>query len=161
MKYCEAKQGRIFVIRLEDGEIVHKSLEKFAMEHGISSAFIILVGGAQRGNIVVGPSDSDTQSIVPMLLPFSNVHEVLGIGTIFLNESGYPISHIHGALGRNNDAVVGCLRKGVETWKVIEVILIELKEADAIRKKDQNTGFELLDPGKTCSYNNKDSHLQD
>lgn len=29
MKYSEAKQGRIFVIRLEDGDIVHEELERF------------------------------------------------------------------------------------------------------------------------------------
>jgi predicted DNA-binding protein with PD1-like motif len=30
MKYSEAKPGRIFVIRLEDGEIVHEVIEAFA-----------------------------------------------------------------------------------------------------------------------------------
>ncbi len=30
MKYSEAKQGRVFVIRLEDGDIVHEELEMFA-----------------------------------------------------------------------------------------------------------------------------------
>ncbi|HEC32525.1 MAG TPA: DUF296 domain-containing protein, partial [Deltaproteobacteria bacterium] len=29
MKYAEAKLGRVFVIRLEDGEIVHEVVEKF------------------------------------------------------------------------------------------------------------------------------------
>jgi predicted DNA-binding protein with PD1-like motif len=159
MKYCEARQGRIFIIRLEDGEIIHESLEKFAFEHGISSAVLIIVGGAQRGNVVVGPSDPKARSIVPMLLPFSDVHELLGVGTIFLNENGYPISHIHGALGRNGDVIVGCLRKGVETWKVIEVVLIELTESDAIRKMNRSTGFELLDPGKSRSSEGASSNL--
>ncbi|MCQ5375754.1 MAG: DNA-binding protein [Methanomassiliicoccales archaeon] len=160
MKHCEARQGRIFVIRLEDGEIIHESLEKFAFEHGISSAVLIFVGGAQSGTVVVGPSEPQAGLIVPMLLPFSEAHELLGVGTIFLNENGYPVSHIHGALGRNGDAIVGCLRKGVETWKVIEVILIELTDADAIRKVDPDTGFELLDPGKTRSTRRENSNLQ-
>ena len=30
MKYSQAKQGRIFVIRLEHGDIVHKEIERFA-----------------------------------------------------------------------------------------------------------------------------------
>ena len=30
MKYSEAKPGRIFVIRLEDGDIVHEAIESFA-----------------------------------------------------------------------------------------------------------------------------------
>jgi len=30
MKYSEAKQGHIFVIRLEDGDIIHEAVENFA-----------------------------------------------------------------------------------------------------------------------------------
>ena len=33
MKYAEARAGRIFVIRLEDGDIVHEAIEKFAREN--------------------------------------------------------------------------------------------------------------------------------
>jgi predicted DNA-binding protein with PD1-like motif len=29
MKYSEAKQGRVFVMRLEDGDIVHDEIERF------------------------------------------------------------------------------------------------------------------------------------
>ncbi|MDY6863052.1 MAG: DUF296 domain-containing protein, partial [Thermodesulfobacteriota bacterium] len=29
MKYSQAKPGRIFVIRLEDGDIIHEEIEKF------------------------------------------------------------------------------------------------------------------------------------
>lgn len=31
MKYSEARPGRIFVLRLEDGEIVHEVIERFAL----------------------------------------------------------------------------------------------------------------------------------
>lgn len=34
MKYSEAKQGRIFVIRLEDGDVIHEEIEKFASYGG-------------------------------------------------------------------------------------------------------------------------------
>ena len=37
MKFSEAKQGRIFVIRLEDGETVHNQLEKFVKDHAIDA----------------------------------------------------------------------------------------------------------------------------
>ena len=29
MKYSEAKQGRVFIIRLEDGDVLHESIEAF------------------------------------------------------------------------------------------------------------------------------------
>ena len=38
MKYSQAKQGRVFVIRLEDGETVHEEIEKFARAQSITAA---------------------------------------------------------------------------------------------------------------------------
>ncbi len=56
MKYSEAKQGRVFIVRLEDGEIVHEVLEQFAVDHGIRAASLIVVSGADDGSrFVVGP----------------------------------------------------------------------------------------------------------
>ena len=42
MLYSEAKQGRTFIIRLEDGEIVHETLEKFAIDNNITAAALII-----------------------------------------------------------------------------------------------------------------------
>jgi len=56
MRYSEAKLGRVFVIRLEDGEILHESLESFAEAQAISSAALVVLGGADEGSkLVVGP----------------------------------------------------------------------------------------------------------
>ena len=49
MKYSQAKQGRVFVIRLEDGDILHEEIEKFAAEQGIRAAALLAVGGADQG----------------------------------------------------------------------------------------------------------------
>ena len=35
MQYCEAKQGRVFVLRLEHGETVHEEVERFARQKDI------------------------------------------------------------------------------------------------------------------------------
>ena len=48
MKYSQAKQGRVFVIRLEDGDVVHEEIEKFAREKGIKAAALIIIGGADK-----------------------------------------------------------------------------------------------------------------
>ena len=48
MKYTEAKPGRIFVIRLEDGEILHECIEAFAEKKNIKAAALLVLGGAQR-----------------------------------------------------------------------------------------------------------------
>ncbi|MEA2074150.1 MAG: hypothetical protein U9O85_00170 [Euryarchaeota archaeon] len=50
MKYSEAKQGRTFVIRLEDGDILHEKLEEFARAQSINVAALIATGGADEGS---------------------------------------------------------------------------------------------------------------
>ena len=147
MKYSEAKQGRIFIIRLEDGDIVHQEIEKFAIDKGIKAASLIILGGADADSkLVVGPQHGRTEKIVPMEHILDNVHEVAGAGTIFPDNKGNPILHMHIACGRKSSAVAGCVRRGVKVWHVMEVVLIELTDSNAIRKLDAATGFELLDP---------------
>ena len=89
MKYSEAKQGRVFIIRLEDGDIIHESIEKFAREKKIRSAALIILGGADDGSkLVVGPKEGRASPVVPMDLILQGAHEVTGTGTIFPNEKG-------------------------------------------------------------------------
>lgn len=147
MKYSEAKIGRIFVIRLEDGEILHEQIEKFAKEKKIKSAGVIFIGGADKGSkLVVGPEDGRSSPIIPMENILSDVHEAAGVGTIFPNEKGEPVLHMHSAFGRGDDTRAGCVRRGVKIWHVGEVVIFELTGISAIRKLDSNTGFELLEP---------------
>ena len=42
--------------------------------------------------------------------------------------------------------MTGCLRPGVATWLVGEVMLYEILGADVKRIRDKQSGFELLDP---------------
>ncbi len=73
-------------------------------------------------------------------------HEVTGTGTLFPGESGLPVLHMHLACGRKDKTVTGCVRRGVRTWHVLEVVLYELTGSKAVRRKDAVTGFELLKP---------------
>ena len=147
MKYSEAKQGRIFVIRLEDGDILHETIEAFARDRAIQAASLIALGGADKNStLVVGPADGRTSPVVPMTHQFSDVHEVAGVGTIFPNEEGQPVLHMHMAAGRSDETITGCIRMGVKVWQVLEVILWELTETTGRRVLDNTTGFELLEP---------------
>jgi len=117
MKACEGKIGRVFVIRLEDGDVV------------------------------VGPRRSEERPPEPMLLPIDGAHEVVGVGVLAPGEDGKPALHIHAALGRAGRTMTGCLRQGVTTWLVGEVILYEILGAKVVRIQDKQSGFELLEPG--------------
>ncbi len=147
MKFSEARQGRTFVIRLENGDLVHETIEQFAVDQGINAASLIILGGADRGStLVTGPEQGRSKTIVPMTRVLDNVHEVTGTGTIFPDEKGEPILHMHMACGRGLSTITGCIRNGVRVWQVMEVILQELVDSTGVRKKDAATGFDLLIP---------------
>ncbi len=145
MKSCEGRLGRVFIIRLEDGDEVPACIEGFAEEKGISVGQVILVGGIGDGEIVVGPRRSNERPPQPMLLPVDDAHEVLGAGVLAPGEDGKPTLHIHAALGRSGNTMCGCLRPGVTTWLVGEAILYEILGVDAARIMDEQSGFALLD----------------
>ncbi len=147
MKYSQARQGRIFIIRLEDGDIIHKEIEKFAREKSIKAAGLIILGGVDRDSkLVVGPEHGRRKPIIPMEQILDNVNEITGVGTIFPDAKGKPALHAHIACGRKSSTVTGCVRKGVKAWHVLEVILFELVDTTAVRALDSVTGFELLKP---------------
>ena len=148
MKACQGKMGRVFVIRLEDGDVVPGCIERFAEENGVSVGHAVLVGGIGGGEVVVGPRCSQEMPPQPMLLPVDGAHEVVGIGVLAPDEDGKPVLHIHAALGRSGQTMSGCLRPGVETWLVGEVILCEILGVKAVRVRDAESGFSLLEPGE-------------
>lgn len=147
MKACEGQVGRVFIIRLEDGDVVPGCIERFAEEHRVAVGQVILVGGVGGGKVVVGPERSDEMPPQPMLLPIDGAHEVLGVGVLAPDEDGKPVLHIHGALGRSGQTMSGCLRPGVTTWLVGEVILCEILGVNVARVRDEYSGFSLLEPG--------------
>ena len=81
-----------------------------------------------------------------MLLPIDSAHEVAGVGVLAPGEDGKPVLHMHAALGRSGQTMTGCLRPGVTTWIVGEVILYEILGARVARIKDKKSGFALLQP---------------
>ena len=74
MKASEGRVGRVFVIRLEDGDVVPGCIEQCAKEKGVSVGHAILVGGVGGGEVVVGPWRSEERPLQPMLLPVDGAH---------------------------------------------------------------------------------------
>jgi predicted DNA-binding protein with PD1-like motif len=147
MKYSQVNQGRIFVLRLEDGETVHEEIEKFAVEHAIQAAALIIVGGAGQGSsLVVGPESGETRPVNPMAHILEEAHEIAGTGTLFPDEEGTPLLHMHMACGRRDATVTGCIRNGVKVWQIMEVVLFEFVGVSGRRVLDDNLGFKLLIP---------------
>lgn len=147
MRYSQARPGRVFILRLEDGDIVHEVIERFAVEQNILAASLIVVGGADDGSrLVVGPREDRGLPVDPMQHALEHTHEVAGVGTLFRDEAGVPLVHMHMACGRAGSTVTGCIRSGVRVWHVMEVILQELVDTTARRASEQPLGLKLLQP---------------
>lgn len=147
MRYSQARPGRVFILRLEDGDIVHEVIERFAVEQNILAASLIVVGGADDGSrLVVGPREDRGLPVEPMQHALEHTHEVAGVGTLFRDEAGVPLVHMHMACGRAGSTVTGCIRSGVRVWHVMEVILQELVDTTARRATEQPLGLKLLQP---------------
>jgi uncharacterized protein len=146
LEFTEAKLGRIFVLRLHQNETLHQVIEKFAAEKQIASGLCFFLGGAEdKSKVVVGPKDGAVMPPQPMVTLLKGVHEGCGVGTIFTDEAGAPKLHMHASFGRNDNAVTGCVRMGVDVWQIGEVVILELAGGTAKRVKNKQTGFEFLE----------------
>jgi uncharacterized protein len=146
MDYTEAKLGRIFVLRLHHNDVLHEAIEKFAAEKQVNRALCFFLGGAKENSkVVVGPKIGDAIPPEPMTTLLKGVHEACGVGTIFPDEQGTPKLHMHASFGRKTGSVTGCVRMGVDVWRIGEVVVLELAGTSAQRLKDKETGFEFLE----------------
>jgi predicted DNA-binding protein with PD1-like motif len=106
------------------------------------------LGGAKdKSRIVVGPKEGDTIPPEPMITLLDGVHEAQGIGTIIKDEQGKPKLHMHASFGREKNTITGCVRMGVDVWRIGEVVILELIDVAVNRIKDKETGFEFLEIG--------------
>jgi uncharacterized protein len=144
MKATEGKIGRVFILRLENGDIIPDCIEKLAKENCIEVGQVTLLGGVYKGDVVVGPRKTSEFPPVKMTLPIDAAHEIVASGLIAPDKDGKPILHIHGAMGRSGQTITGCLREGLETWLVGEAIVYEILGTDAKRLYDEQSGFTLL-----------------
>lgn len=149
MQFSEGQLGRVFALRLEHGEPMPETLERFLAEQGVTCAAAIMVGGAEEGSrFVVGPEDGRAAPPAPMVAALAGVHEAAAVGTVFPDETGKPVLHMHAAFGRGDQTRSGCIRAGIVTWQILEIIVIEITGLDAARVQDPETGFALLQCGR-------------
>ena len=147
MEYEIGRIGRVIVARGFDGEDVYAEIESVAAKENIRNAAVVVVGGLRSGKVVVGPEDP-TGPIKPMFRQFDDAREIAGVGTIFC-DGNKPVLHLHAAIGRGGETIVGCPRGGASVFCVLEVILFEIEGVDAARKIDPELGLKLLSLGGT------------
>ena len=142
MEYKVGKAGRIVAARLFEGEDIYESIESIARKENIKAAAVLITGGFRKADVVVGPKQ-ETPKIIGNFKPFAGPGEVLGVGTLYRDDK-QPKLHIHTAIGKENQVMVGCPRGGASTFLILEVTIIEIDEVEARRKLDESTGLNLL-----------------
>ena len=142
MEYVVGKTGRIIAARLFEGEDLYEAIEEIAKKENVKSAAVLITGGFREADVVVGP-ETEEPKIVPNFRDFVGPGEVLGVGTIYCDDES-PKLHIHTAIGKGDETIVGCPRGGAKTFLILEVTIIEIEGIKAARKLDEDTGFNLL-----------------
>jgi predicted DNA-binding protein with PD1-like motif len=142
MEYAIGKAGRVIAVRLFEGEDLYESVQQLASKENIKSAAVLITGGFRKADVVVGPKQ-ETPKIVGNFREFAGPGEVLGVGTIYCDNEG-PKLHIHTAIGKGGETMVGCPRGGAKVFLVLEVTIIEIEGIQAARSYDEKTGLNLL-----------------
>jgi predicted DNA-binding protein with PD1-like motif len=142
MEYAIGKSGRIIAVRLKEGEDLYESIESLAAKENIKCAAVLITGGIRKANVVVGPKQ-EKPKIVGNFKEFDGPGETLGVGTIYCDDEG-PKLHLHSAIGKGDNTVVGCPRGGASIFLILEVTIIEIEGIEAGRKFDPETGLNLL-----------------
>lgn len=142
MEYAIAKPGRIIAVRLYEGEDLYESIESIATKENVKAAAVLITGGFRKASVVVGPKQ-EKPKIVGNFKDFDGPGEVLGVGTIYCDARG-PKLHMHAAIGRGDETIVGCPRGGARTFLILEVTIIEMEQIKAARRFDEQTGLNLL-----------------
>jgi predicted DNA-binding protein with PD1-like motif len=142
MEYSVGHTGRVILLRLDDNEDVLKSLESLASKEKIETGIFFVIGSLKEGSFVSG-AETDGLPIISNWHHLKKNHEVLGIGNIFQFE-GQPKIHIHAAMARGEQCLMGCLRENSKVFLLEEIIIFELLGTEAIREKDVRTGLSVL-----------------
>ncbi|HWP98267.1 MAG TPA: DUF296 domain-containing protein [Syntrophomonadaceae bacterium] len=147
MKVQEGRIGRTFFVTFENGEDLLGETIDLARKKGIHTALVILLGAMRTGGMVVGPREC-TVPPVGMERNFNDGREILAIGTIVSDENGEPTLHLHGAAGRGEHSLTGCLRKDCEVYLIIEGVIMEMEGIKARRLMDPVLQLKTLVLGK-------------
>jgi hypothetical protein len=146
MQYTEGQLGRVFVVRIDDGEDLLLSLHQFITDKSVNVGSILFLGALMNGRMVTGPEEPVIPP-VPHFVMFEGGWEVFGIGTIYPGENG-PHIHYHASVGRSGHALTGCLREKAITYLVVEAIVLEFTGLSARRAFDEKTQVHLPVLGK-------------
>jgi uncharacterized protein len=141
MQYTEGQIGRVFVVRIDDGEDMLLSLHQFIADKNIQAGSIHFLGALMNGRMVTGPEEPIIPP-VPHFVMFEGGWEIFGVGTIYPGDGG-PHIHYHASVGRSGHALTGCLREKAITYLIVEAVIMEFTGLSARREFDEKMQLHL------------------
>jgi uncharacterized protein len=142
MDYIQANLGRVFVVRIDDGEDLLQQLNLIIKKEKIKAGYVHLIGASKNSKAVLGPYERSYPPN-PYWWEFDDARELLGLG-IFAWENDEPKIHIHSGIGHFDVSKIGCIREKSEVYLTIEAVIQEII-APVSRKLDNRYNASLLD----------------
>jgi predicted DNA-binding protein with PD1-like motif len=142
MQYSEGHLGRIFMIRIDDGEDLLRAMDRFVVAQKVKAGMILFLGALREGKLVTGPVEPLIPP-VPHFEPFGGGWEIFGMATIYRGGDGKPKIHYHASVGRDNRALTGCLREKASTYLIVEAVLMEFTGIYGKRLVDPASGLHM------------------
>jgi len=158
MQYTEGQIGRVFVVRIDDGEDMLHAIRQFVTDKNIQAGSIQFLGALMNGRMVTGPEEPVIPP-VPHFVLFEGGWEVFGFGTIYPGDDG-PHIHFHGSVGRSGHALTGCLREKAVTYLIVEAVITEFTGLTARREFDEKMQMHLPMLGEKKPADKKQQQLQ-
>lgn len=139
MKY--SFDGYNYLIRLDKGEKLAESLERFAAETKIEGAWVSGLGAALEATL--GYYDLDKKEYV--WRQFEGLREVVSLtGNLAYDEDGQFMFHLHGVLSGDDFQTIGGHVKDLTAGATVELFIHRAYQPTK-RKPDEATGLKTLD----------------
>lgn len=133
--------GFNYLIRLDKGEKLAESLEKFAAETKIEGAWVNGLGGCLQATL--GFYDLDKKEY--RWQQFDGLREVLSLtGNLAYDEDGKFVFHLHGVLGDDKYQTIGGHVKDLAAGATLELFIHRAYQPTR-RKLGSSVGLKVLD----------------
>lgn len=131
MQVHEGQVGRVFALRLEEGDHLIGGLARLAEERQIRTALVLFQGATGDARMVLGFRPYSQRARDFDRVSAAHHREVIGLGSITWT-NGKPKVHLHAGTGRGREVFIAhveeALTAGMEVF-VVEVLGASLSSA--------------------------------
>lgn len=138
MRTFAGEQGRTFIMRLDQGDLLLESIQQLAEKEKIYNG-VICSGIATFDEVNIQMTNTLDY---PIGYVVHNLREPIELGALngtIINQE----PHIHGVIGNGEHTWTGHLSKGCRILYLAEVVIQEVKGLNLIRRANQNGVFQI------------------